>query len=398
MLANTSIVFRVHAERHGKASFELTIMKIDSLQKAIDNAIHAIGESQEQVDTIARSTIAEVERLEAEHERLKEECLVAIATVENLERELRTARDWLMVVSRDIHTYAEEDMRLAYQAAERSQSEVSLWRERETQLRLRRDEVARRLKSLRVTAYEAEILMIKFNQMTSYLGQEFEGASGILDTAKTQLLLSIRMLHIQEEERRNLAGRLHDGAMQSLASMAMRVQAAQGDSITFRQEVRQGINDVITDLRSLVFELRPPLLDDLGLVPTLKRYAEQWANREGVKVRTQLIGIEISLSPTEKVTVFRTVQEGLRNIAQHASAREVLFYITYSPDKLEVQLIDDGLGITEVDWQVFAQSGRMGLILCRERLGAIGGTLELTSASGGAKLLVTIPLGREIIA
>ncbi len=375
----------------------MTKMKIESLQQAIDNAIRAIGESQEQVEAIARSTIEEVERMEAEYEVLKEECMNAITTVEQLEQQLRTARDKLMVVNRDMSVFSEQDMRQAYQTAERFQGEVSQWRERETQLRLRRDDIARRLKSLRATAHEAELLTIKFKQMTNYLGKEFQDASNVLDVAKTRLLLGVRMLQIQEEEKRNLAGRLHDGAMQSIASMAMKVQVAQVDSITFRQEIREGLNEIISDLRALVFDLRPPLLDDLGLVPTLKRYAEQWMSREGIKVKTQLIGLEVTLSPTEKVTVFRTIQEGLRNIAQHAYAHEVVMNIIYGQDKLEVQLIDDGLGVNEADWQAFARNGRMGLILCKERLNAIGGTLELESTIKGAKLSVTIPLGRGLV-
>jgi two-component system, NarL family, sensor histidine kinase DegS len=392
----------------------MKMSKLDSLRHAIDNAIRAIGDSQKQVESIARSTMDEVERLELEYEQLKTECLEAITTVEQFERNLREARNNLMKVNRNIRTYSEQDMQQAYQKAEHAQAEVTMWRERENQLRLRRDGVARRLKSLRATAREAEILLIKFQQMTGYLGQEFQDASSAIDIAKAQLLLGMRMLQIHEEERRNIAQRLHDGAMQSLASMAIQIQSSQTDSISFRTEVRQDLNNVISDLRTLVFDLRPPLLDDLGLVPTLKRYAEQWANESGIKVKSNLVGLEVSLSSTEKVTVFRAIQEGLRNISQHANASEVVMNLVYSPDKLEVQLMDDGIGVQTVDWQEFAQSGRVGLIICKERLGAIGGTLELkptvvenpkrtghgakstNDTVQGSKLIVTIPAGREM--
>jgi two-component system, NarL family, sensor histidine kinase DegS len=392
----------------------MNMSKLNSLRQAIDNAVRAIEDSQKQVESIARSTMEEVERLEAEYEKLKTECLEAITTVEQFERNLREARNHLMIVNRDLHTYSEQDMQRAYQRAEQTQSEVSLWRERESQLRLRRDDLARRLKSLRATAREAEILMIKFQQMTGYLGQEFQDASGAIDVAKTQLLLGMRMLQLQEEERRNIATRLHEGAMQSLASMAIHIQSSRSDTILFRNEVREILNGIISDLRTLVFDLRPPLLDDLGLVPTLKRYADQWSNESGIKIKTNLVGLEVSLSPTEKVTVFRAVQEGLRNVAQHASASEVVMNLVYSPDKLEVQLTDDGVGVEAVDWDDFAETGRIGLILCKERLGAIGGTLELkpsiivnpkrtangmksaSSIMQGSKLIITIPAGRGL--
>jgi len=375
-----------------------------SLQEAINLTLSAVAEGREQVETIALTTREEVERLSREHEQLKLECVYAIDQVEMLEAESRLARDKLMVVSRDIKMYTEVEMQNAYEHAQHVQTDLALWRERESQFRIRRDEVARRLKSLQATAHQAELLMVKFQHISGYLTSEFEDVSATLSAQHAQNLIGIRMLQMQEEERKWLAHRLHDGPMQSLASVAMRMQAqSQAPTIetaTLRDDARQRLNTVIGDLRQVVFDLRPPLLDDLGLVPTLKRYAEQWSTSTQITIRIHLVGVEVTLSPTEKVTVFRMIQEGLKNIHIHASASMVDLTLTYRPDSLHILLQDNGIGIPQVDWDRWLEEGKMGLILCRERLAAFGGTLELppaTSETKGARVDLLLPIERGVV-
>lgn len=368
------------------------------LRQAIDGTLTAIREGRDHVEAIAVAIADEVKRLEQEYESLRDQCLSAIETVEALEAESRAARERLAAVNRNVTSSSQQDMQDAYERAQKTQSDLAQWHERESQLRTRRDEVARRLKSLRATAQEAEVLLVKFEQVTSYLSAEFQGVSDSMQMLQVDTLLGVRLLQMQEEERRALAGRLHDGPMQKLASTAMRVQVEplSTDPTQMREDFRQRLTDIIGDLRNIVFDLRPPLLDDLGLVPTLRRYAEQWTHTYHIPVRIQLVGLERSLSPTQKVNVFRAVQEALLNVARHASASEVSISLIYGDENVEIEVVDNGVGLDTVDWLHWVETGRMGLSLSRQRLAIHGGMLDImTGSTSGTRFVIKMPFHKE---
>ncbi len=275
---------------------------------------------------------------------------------------------------------------------------VGQWQEREVQLRFRRDDLARRLKSLRATAHEAETLILKFTHITDYLSNEFHDLTNVLQSAQMESLVALQVLQMQEDERRVLAQRLHDGPMQSLAGTAMKAQLVPvvPEHAGIKEQVRQQLNAVIGDIRQIVFDLRPPLLDDLGLIPALKRYVQQWSEWNQLTVRTQLVGVEVMLRPTEKMTVFRVAQEVLQNIAQHAEATQVDIELTYGVDSLTVEIQDDGEGVKEVNWLTWINTGRLGLTMSRQRLSMLKGTLDLARTEpSGTKVTIGLPITRS---
>lgn len=372
--------------------------KITALQHAIDGTLSAISDGRGQVQIIAEGIVDEVKMLEGQFEAVRQECVQAIDQVETLQLESIAARERLMIVNRYISKYSEADMKEAYDKAQTLQVQLGQWREREAQLRYRRDDIARRLKALRVTAYHAEVLTLKLDHATDYLTVEFDEMASVLRLAETQTALGFQMIQMQEEERRSLSQRLHDGPMQSLASVAMRLQATQSPSSdsASQKDIRDRLNMVIGEIRQVVFDLRPPLLDDLGLVPTLKRYAQQWAETRLTTVRIHLVGLEATLSATEKVVIFRSVQEAFSNIANHAKAKDVDITLTYGSDRLVVHVDDNGQGIPETDWMKWVEDGKLGLTVCRQRLSILGGTLDVERIEPqGTKVTISLPFIRR---
>jgi len=381
----------------GEVRSELSQSSIPALRAAIEQTLTAIADGREQVEAIARTTLDEVARLNQEHEELKQSCTAAIEQVEALERESRRARERLMVVNRDLRENREPDMKKAYETAQRLQIDLGQWREREVQLRMRRDDVARRLKVLRATANRAETLMLQFNHVTSYLQTQFEDVTSVLRIAQEQSLLGLQMLQSQEEDKRAFAQHLHDGPMQSLASVAMMMQVPSTalESAETAVEMRRRLNDIIGDLRQMVFDLRPPLLDDLGLVPTLKRYGQQWSEANKLSVRINLVGLEATLTPTEKVTVFRGVQEALANVAKHAIATQVTLTLVYGAEALRVHIVDDGIGVGEINWPSWLENGKLGLALSKQRIGMLGGSVDIGAIEpNGTEFMMELPLIR----
>ncbi len=374
--------------------------RIQAMQNAISHTLTAISEGRERVEEIAASTEDEVARLETEFAEVQTQVGETIQKVEELERDSRVARQRLVVVNKKVSSHSEKEMKEAYDTAYDLQIQLGQWQEREVQLRLRRDDIARRLKALRATAHQAEVLLVKFGEAATTLQSEFTDAQTVLENARLQSVLGIRMLQMQEDERRQLAQRLHDGPLQHLASLSMRAQSAyspNNESMDLESAVdlRGRLNDIIGSVRQIVFDLRPPLLDDLGLVPTLRRYVEQWSVKAGIEGKVTLMGLETRLSPTEKITLFRTVQEALHNALDHAEATKVSINLMYGVDKLTIQVIDNGKGVNDVNWSDWVESGRLGLMLCRQRLAVLGGELSIASAvTGGTCVEMTLPLKR----
>jgi two-component system, NarL family, sensor histidine kinase DegS len=372
--------------------------QVSSLQAAVETTLAAIEDGRQQAQLIVEKTWEEVQRLEVEYEEVKAQCVDAIEQVERTDRQSRVAREQLMVVNRELNQFSEAQMRQAYEKAQHLQIELGQWQEREVQLRFRRDDLARRLKSLRATAHEAETLILKFTHITDYLSNEFHDLTNVLQSAQMESLVALQVLQMQEDERRVLAQRLHDGPMQSLAGTAMKAQLVPvvPEHEIIKEQVRQQLNAVIGDIRQIVFDLRPPLLDDLGLIPALKRYVQQWSEWNHLTVRTQLVGVEVMLRPTEKMTVFRVAQEVLQNIAQHAEATQVDIELTYGVDSLTVEIQDDGEGVKEVNWLTWINTGRLGLTMSRQRLSMLKGTLDLARTEpSGTKVTIGLPITRS---
>lgn len=205
-----------------------------------------------------------------------------------------------------------------------------------------------------------------------------------------------RLNEMLEEETKRIAHMLHDNARQLLAA----VHIALGDLLQELppnlgervQEIRGHLDEIEAQLRHLSHELRPTILDDLGLVPALEFLASGIGKRSGLT-----IGVEGStggrLPTSVEITVYRIVQEALVNAAKHAQAKRALVYVVRETDLLRCAVRDNGIGFDPVEAQ--SRTGRgLGLTSIRERLNPLGGSLEIhSSAQTGTELLITIPLG-----
>jgi two-component system sensor histidine kinase UhpB len=150
----------------------------------------------------------------------------------------------------------------------------------------------------------------------------------------------------------------------------------------------------ITEMRQMVADLRPPQLDDLGLVPALHWLADEWRDRLHLDARVQLIGHRRRLTPEIETVLFRITQEGLLNIAKHAHAQHALVKLTFETDQLELRIEDDGVGMSPDQAQLrMARRQGWGLAGIRERAALVGGEVNIDAAPGrGTRLAVRIPL------
>jgi signal transduction histidine kinase len=206
--------------------------------------------------------------------------------------------------------------------------------------------------------------------------------------------LSARLVEAQEEERRSISRELHDEVGQSLGALLVEIGQlgkliAPDDRVTQTQitQIKSVAETAVKSIRDIALLLRPPMLDDLGLVPALEWQAREISRRSDMEVEVQSQNVSENLGDETKVTVYRLVQEALNNAATHAGAKNAKVTIAQNSDQITVEIIDDGHGFDPE-----RQRG-MGILGMEERVRRLGGTLTIDSAPGkGAKVKAELPL------
>ena len=220
-----------------------------------------------------------------------------------------------------------------------------------------------------------------------------------LEEANHQLrLLSRRLFDIQEEERRHLARELHDEIGQTLTAAKLNLKIIAPDvppAVAGRLEDSiQLLDRLLQQVRELSLDLRPPLLDDLGLVPALRWLADQQAQRAGLRVTFAANVERLEMAPPLRTACFRVVQEAITNALRHARAATVAVELRAEPDRVWLVVKDDGAGFDKDAMQQRAARGAsLGLLSMKERVSLLGGELEVNSAPGcGAEIRAWLPL------
>ena len=199
-----------------------------------------------------------------------------------------------------------------------------------------------------------------------------------------------------EREVRRMAHALHDdvGPLLFLVHMSLQTLAdgLPAERLPRVQDVRDRLDQVEEQLRRLSHELRPMILDDMGLAAALRYLAEGVAIRAGIPV-TVTCQESASLSPTAQAALYRIIQQALMNVSKHARATHASVMVTIEPRSVRCTVADDGVGFTVPAPAVGASvAGGLGLVGMRERADALGGTLEVSSAPGkGTRIQIVIP-------
>ncbi|GEM47515.1 GAF domain-containing protein [Deinococcus cellulosilyticus] len=197
----------------------------------------------------------------------------------------------------------------------------------------------------------------------------------------------------QEEERRRIARELHDDTAQVLVAITRRIdrlsKELDGTALKARAEdIRSDLETAINSVRRFARNLRPSILDDLGLLPAL----EWLACNAQTSTRLEVQGQERRLNSEVELTLFRVVQEALTNIDKHARANGAAIRVNYQNEDILVHVIDDGKGFEVQNLLDLAHQGHLGLLGLRERVELSGGSLEIVSAPGeGTELVFSFP-------
>jgi signal transduction histidine kinase len=216
--------------------------------------------------------------------------------------------------------------------------------------------------------------------------------------------LASELVLTEERERRHLATDLHDTVAQSLALCKYYLEELESEPITRPHQTKLDesvalIDQALEQTRSMIFELSPPILHDLGLQAALRSLATQMQHLHGINIDSAGNGEGNQVPDELAVLLFRAVRELLFNIVKHARATQVSISLERNQERIQIEVVDDGIGFdpAEADRRRRRGSG-FGLFSVSERLQHLGGSFEITSRPGhGTRAILTAPLkGKEI--
>jgi PAS domain S-box-containing protein len=217
--------------------------------------------------------------------------------------------------------------------------------------------------------------------------------------------LSAQLINAQEEERKRISRELHDELGQALTAMSINLAMVQtalppglGPSVHERlSETSELVDQTLDQIRDLSLELRPSLLDDLGLVSALRWYTHGYEKRAGIDVQLDTVNLDDRLAPAKETVLYRVVQEALTNVARHAQASTVRIRLEREDDMATALIEDDGVGFDA--GEAAGPDGPLrsaGLLGIRERLSSQGGTFRIESRPhSGTRLIMKIPLAQD---
>jgi two-component system sensor histidine kinase DegS len=210
----------------------------------------------------------------------------------------------------------------------------------------------------------------------------------------------VRVIEAQEHERQLLVEMMHDGPAQALTNLILQAEICERlfdkDADRTRDELanlRQSVNDTFQEVRSIMFDLRPMMLDDLGLIPTLKKYIEGFQEKSGLPTNLTITGQERRLESHTEATIFRVIQGLVTNAREHAHCTSIEVSLDIDNNWVRASVEDNGTGF-DVDevMQAVDQYKTIGLATLRERVEMLGGNLDIDSGIGrGTKVSLDIP-------
>lgn len=214
--------------------------------------------------------------------------------------------------------------------------------------------------------------------------------------------LSVRMLSEHEEQRRRLGRELHDETAQVFSALKLQLgtfrESAPAELSPRVDRLVQLVDAGTRSIRSVTDDLRPAVLEDLGLVPALRALISDFREWSGLAVTLEAPAEVRGLSADAELALFRTLQEALSNVARHAHATRITVALQVTERVVTLRVADDGIGLSATDLERLQRGpGRSGLFGMRERIIALGGSVVLRSQVGsGVSVAAELPMGREL--
>lgn len=377
---------------------KLEQIKIKSIDEIREEMIETVTCSKSDIFLISEQCRQDYEKLKNELAEIKQTMAKLMEEEVQLQTQVNQARNRLSQVSRDFKNFSEEEVRVAYEKAHQLQMDLSINWQFKKQLLEKSNDLEHRLIGLSETIERADQLISQISVVMNYLQSDLKYFGEAYENAKAKQDFGLKIIEAQEEERKRLSREIHDGPAQMLANVIVRsdlidrVYREDGPEATLNeiQSFKKMVRSALYEVRRIIYDLRPMALDDLGLVPTLRKYLrtiEEYHNQS--RIDFENIGLENRLPTKYEVALFRMIQESVQNALKHANACQIKVRLEISNTAVAVLIKDNGVGF-DLNQK---KPDSFGIIGMKERVDLLNGEITFDSKIGkGTEIFIRVPL------
>ena len=327
-------------------------------------------------DTFKNEIQVELEQAEQEIQEIRLMLEQSYTEVGRLAQKNSTVTTRLQQLHGHFDTSPRDDIRMIYDEALDAQQRLFVMRGQSEKLQSDLKHLER---------YKTRLLNVRESLNFDEPKGQVKGATTALSTVES-------IIQAQESERQRLSRQMHDGPAQALSNFILQTEIAirlfQVDQEKARQELinlKDSATSAFQQVRDFIFELRPMMLDDLGLVPTIKRYVDAFQDQTGTIVRLSVTGVERRLESYIEVIIFRAIQEILSYVVRQRQANQISIQLEISDSQIKTSLDDNG---KEILLDSIIEGAGMGIKLIKDRAEMLGGFLEIDSSAGKGNFIV----------
>jgi two-component system sensor histidine kinase DegS len=384
-------------------NLSIDITHINSIIKKI---VSQISSSRSQILEIVDNARTEFESLKTEIILIRGIIDKAINEVDALEVQDKLMRKKLVEVSKKFNSYDEEEIKFVYEKASDIRVKFIMKQNEEKQFRQKRDSLELALKKSMKNIENSEKIINQISIAMAYLEGDIlsvlEGADKSSD-----MFIGIKILEAQENERKRISRDIHDGPAQHIANIIMKADIC---SIVIQKDLNEGLKELsdlkgsvkvaLKEVRSIIFDLRPMTLDDLGLNKTIEQTVRTISEEFNIDIKLRLKPMNTEVESIIQVAIFRIVQEIFNNIKKHSKAKHVEVKLDFGTKYLRLLISDDGIGfdVEETLTRVKTKGNSYGLIGILDRVNQLQGEIHIESSkNAGSVYSVVLPVNREVI-
>jgi two-component system sensor histidine kinase DegS len=352
--------------------------------------------STERLEEMTRRLQADMDQVRREISELNVVIPQNTAEVDRLAQRELSLSSRIREMDMNLESYPRADIRQFYTSLQEVQMRHYMMR---TQL----EQQQNKQRALQDRQKELQGLVQTLSELASQMPGKAAGAA-LEDDAVAEQQMIARIIQAQEDERQRISQQIHDGPTQTMSNLILQAEVCERfvdkdptEAKTELASLKTTIHHTLQEMRRFIFDVRPMILDDLGLVPTLRRYIQDFGERNNVQANLVVQGGEGRLPKHIEISIFRVIQEALTNVAKHAHAPHVRVALEIEPHKVTAAVDDDGVGFNIEDMgEAQARGSRrmMGIANMRQRVETLlKGRLTIESSPGkGTHILATIPL------
>ena len=370
------------------------LIDVSALDQIIQKTAFALEEGKKEIFDISEQSRHDFTSYEQELLSIKTKLTIMINDVDRLEIRSKMARNMIKTINDHFDEFTETDIKEAYALSQKVLLSLNSKRQEESALNERRNELERLMRNSVDVLKKSEILETKVSVALEYL------TSGIfeqIEDIKQKKDLSIKIIEAQENEKKRISRDIHDGPAQSLANVIFKAEYASKiidtSPVKAKREIaelQEDVRDTLKDIRKIIYDLMPMSLDDLGLVPTIKKLISNIMDNYSIDVDFHVTQSSIIDNQLTTLMLFRVIQEAFNNIVKHAKCKNVKMRLHISDIEIDVMIVDDGIGFDML--QNIEKPLGYGLYNMKERIEIVNGTIEINSAiNKGSTIKIRIP-------